>query len=78
MNDPRLVERLAGAESPNKDGKILFTRKIKQENSALLNFILWWLLPCVLMIMLWRSAGKSLKARMGGAGNFMSFGNSGA
>lgn len=30
------------------------------------------------MIMLWRSAGKSLKARMGGAGNFMSFGNSGA
>ena len=78
VNDPRLVERLAGAESPNKDGKILFTSKIKQENSALLNFILWWLLPCVLMIMLWRSAGKSLKARMGGAGNFMSFGNSGA
>ena len=78
MNDPRLVERLAGAESPNKDGKILFTSKIKQDNSALLNFILWWLLPCVLMIMLWRSAGKSLKARMGGAGNFMSFGNSGA
>lgn len=78
VNDPRLVERLAGAESPNKDGKILFTRKIKQENSALLNFILWWLLPCVLMIMLWRSAGKSIKARMGGAGNFMSFGNSGA
>lgn len=80
MDDPQLVERLINASSPNKDGKIIFTKKIQKENSALMNFILLWLLPCVIMILVWRSVTRTMRSRMngGGMGNFMSFGSSGA
>ena len=76
-NDPQLVDRLLDAKSPNENCKIAFNQIVPQENSPLLNFILWWVLPGLLFYLLWRQAGKSL-GRMGVGGNFMSFGNSGA
>ena len=40
-----LVDRLLKAESPNKNHKITFTQIVPRENSPLLNFILMWVLP---------------------------------
>lgn len=77
-NDPRLVERLLKAESPNEDHKIAFNQIVPQENSPILNFILMWILPGLLFYIIWRQANKSIQARMGAGSNFMSFGNSGA
>ena len=78
VDDPELVDRLVNASSPNADGKIKFARKIKSQNSALINFILWWVLPFLLMLMIWKYTSKSLQSRLGSTGNFMSFGGSGA
>ncbi len=77
IDDPELVDRLLAAASPNDSGKISFTRIVPQENSPILNFILMWVLPGLIFYMLWKQAGRSIQARMGG-GNFLSFGNSGA
>lgn len=77
IDDPQLVERLLAAKSPNEDGKIVFTKTIPRENSPLMSFLLWWVLPAVLFWILWRSVSKSMAGRMGG-GNVMSFGKSGA
>lgn len=76
-NDPRLVDRLLNAESPNENNKITFNQIVPQENSPILNFILMWVLPGLIFYLIWRQANKSL-SRMGSGGNFMSFGNSGA
>ena len=76
--DPELVDRLLNAESPNKSGRISFSRIVPQENSPILNFMLMWVLPGLIFYMIWRQAGKSIRARMGTDGNFMSFGSSGA
>ena len=78
VGDPELVDRLVNAASPNEDGKIVFTKKIRQQNSALLNFLLWWVLPFLLMVIIWKYTSKSIQSRMGGVENFMSFGSSGA
>ena len=79
VDDPGLVDRLLQASSPSEEGKIVFTKRIPRENSALLNFLLWWVLPGFLMYFVWRQISRSLQSRMGGGvGNFMSFGNSGA
>ena len=78
VDDPELVDRLLNAASPSPEGKILFTKKIQKENSALMDFILWWVLPLLLMSVVWRQVAKGMKSRMGGMGNFMSFGDSGA
>lgn len=78
INDPKLVDRLLEAESPNSDGKIAFNEIIPQENSPLLNFLLMWVLPGLIFYLIWRQASKSIQARMGNSGNFMSFGNGGA
>lgn len=77
-NDPQLVDRLLKAKSPNPDKKIAFRKIVPRENSPLLNFLLMWILPGVLFYLIWRQAGKSIQARMGAGGNFMSFGNGGA
>lgn len=77
-NDPQLVDRLLKAKSPNTDKKIAFRKIVPRENSPLLNFLLMWILPGVLFYLIWRQAGKSIQARMGAGGNFMSFGNGGA
>lgn len=78
INDPKLVDRLLEAKSPNTDGKIAFNEIVPQENSPILNFVLMWVLPGLIFYLIWRQASKSLHARMGSSGNFMSFGNSGA
>lgn len=77
-NDPQLVDRLLKADSPNDDNKITFNQIVPQEGSPLLNFFLLWVLPGLIFFIIWRQAGKSIQARMGSAGNFMSIGSSGA
>ena len=77
-NDPQLVDRLLNAQSPNQDGKITFSQVVPQENSPLLNFILLWVLPGLIFYLIWRQTSKAIQSRMGGGGNFMSFGKSGA
>lgn len=72
MNDVNLVDRLLVADSPNKNGKIEFTEIIPRENSPILNFLLYWILPGAIFFFIWRSAMKSMRGRMGG--NYMSFG----
>lgn len=78
INDPKLVDRLLEAKSPNADGKIAFNEIVPQENSPILNFLLMWVLPGLIFYMIWRQASKSIQNRLGSGGNFMSFGNSGA
>lgn len=78
INDPKLVDRLLSAKSPNKSGKISFNEIIPQENSPLLNFLLMWVLPGIIFYLIWRQAARSIRSRMGDGGNFMSFGNGGA
>lgn len=78
INDPKLVDRLLSAKSPNKSGKISFNEIIPQENSPLLNFLLMWVLPGIIFYLIWRQAARSIRSRMGDGGNFISFGNGGA
>lgn len=78
VNDPQLVDRLLKAHSPNEDGKIAFNQIVPREKSPILDFVLMWVLPGLVFYLIWRQAGKALQARMGGGGNFMSFGKSGA
>ena len=80
VSDPDFVKRLSAAHSPNKDGKIRFVKKLSQEKSPLLDFILWWVLPGMLMYWVFSSAFKRLGGTGQGGlmGNFMQFGQSGA
>lgn len=78
INDPRLVDRLLAAESPNPDNRIAFNQVVPRENSPILNFLLWWILPGLIFYFIWRQASKGIQARLGTDGNFMSFGSSGA
>lgn len=78
INDPQLVDRLLKAKSPNEDGKVAFTEIVPEENSPFLNFILMWVLPGLLFYVIGKRASRSIQARMGTGGNFMSFGNGGA
>ena len=77
-NDPQLVNRLLNAKSPNEGGKILFTQVVPEENSPILNFLLMWILPGLLIYMFWRFASKNIQSKLGAGGNFMSFGTKGA
>lgn len=72
MDDANLVDRLLAADSPNENGKIEFSETIPRENSPVLNFLLYWVLPGAIFFFLWRSAMKSMRGRMDG--NYMSFG----
>ena len=72
MDDANLVDRLLAADSPNENGKIEFSETIPRENSPVLNFLLYWVLPGAIFFFLWRSAMKSMRGRM--QGNYMSFG----
>ena len=78
INDPRLVDRLLAAESPNPDNRIAFNQVVPRENSPILNFLLWWIPPGLIFYFIWRQASKGIQARLGTDGNFMSFGSSGA
>ena len=77
-NDPQLVDRLLKAQSPNESNKITFNRVVPQENSPILNFFLFWVLPGLIFYLIWRQTSKSIQSRIGSGGNFMSIGNSGA
>ena len=72
MNDANLVDRLLLADSPNKNGKIEFNETIPRENSPILNFLLFWVLPGAIFFFIWRNAMKSMSGKFGG--NYMSFG----
>ncbi len=72
MDDANLVDRLIAADSPNKNGKIEFSETIPRENSPVLNFLLYWVIPGAIFFFIWRSAMKSVRGRM--QGNYMSFG----
>lgn len=78
IEDPQLVDRLLKAKGPNANGKITFSEIVPEENSPVLNFILMWILPGLLFYIIWKQASRSIQARMGAGGNFMSFGNGGA
>lgn len=78
VNDPELVERLLNAESPNESGNIEFTKTIPRESSPIINFLLLWVLPGVIFYLIWRQMSKSIKGRLSGGDNVMSFGKSGA
>lgn len=77
-NDPGLVDRLLGAQSPHENNKINFNQVVPQENSPIMNFILLWVLPGLVFYIIWRQAGKSIMSRMKPGDNFMSIGSSGA
>lgn len=72
MNDANLVDRLLLADSTNENGKIEFNETIPRENSPILSFLLYWVLPGVIFFFIWRNAMKSMGGRFGG--NYMSFG----
>ena len=72
MSDDNLVDRLLLAESPNENGKIEFSETIPRENSPILNFLLFWVLPGVIFYFIWRNAMRSMGGKLGG--NYMSFG----
>jgi len=72
MSDANLVDRLLEAESPNENGKIEFSETIPRENSPILNFLLFWVLPGAIFFFIWRNAMRSMRGKLGG--NYMSFG----
>lgn len=78
MNDPELVDRLLNAKSPNKSGKVEFTKVLQQKNSPLLDFFVWWVLPVVIFYLLWQFAAKRMFKGGVGGNSFLSLGSSGA
>ena len=70
MDDPDIVNRLE--EAGVKYGKV-----IPKENSPLLDFLLYWLLPIGLMVLLGQFFLRSMQKRMGG-GNALAIGKSNA
>ena len=78
IDDPELVDRLLQAKGANSDGKIAFRKIVPKEDSPLLNFILMWILPGIVFYLIWKFTSRSIQSRLGGGGNFMSFGSSGA
>ncbi|MBF1027354.1 MAG: ATP-dependent metallopeptidase FtsH/Yme1/Tma family protein [Lachnospiraceae bacterium] len=67
MNDPDLVDRL------QKSGARYGTVIVKQM-SPLMQFLLYWILPIVVFIVLGQLLSKKLMDRMGGGAGAMSFG----
>ena len=69
MEDPGLVERL------HSKGNIIFTESF-QESNVFFNFLISWVLPIIIFMLLWNLLFKGMAKRMGG--NAMSFGKSNA
>ena len=69
MYDPELVERL------HKDKNVVFTENF-EETSVLAQFLIGWVLPIIIFILLWNLLMRGMSKRMGG--NAMSFGKSNA
>lgn len=71
MDDPDLVNRLYNA-------KVQFSKVIPKENSPLVDFLLYWIIPLILFIGLGRLLAGKLQGKVSGMGNAMSFGKSNA
>lgn len=71
LDDGQLVDRL------HKNGTVDFTGSIDKKNPAS-EFILSWIFPILLIILLWYLLTKGVNKRMNGIGNAMSFGKSNA
>jgi len=67
VDDPELVNRLYSAN-------VEFSRVVPRENSPLVNFILTWIFPIMIFIVIGRFLTNTMQKRMGG--NMMSFGKS--
>ena len=80
VDDPGLVDRLLEASSPNDSGKIEFVQKVQSQQSPIVQFLLWWILPGLLFYLMFRAMSRRIGKGNGGMGmgNFMSFGQSGA
>lgn len=78
VNDPQLVNRLINAKSPNKSGKIEFTKELPQRNSPLMDFFLWWVLPALIFYAIWEFGARRMMKGGAGGGGFLSLGKSGA
>ena len=78
VDDPQLADRLLKAKSPNKSGRIEFTKTLPQKNSPLLDFIIWWILPALIFFGLWQWGAKRMMKGGAGGGGFLSLGKSGA
>jgi len=74
MDDPDLVNRLIEANGQGENGKISFTEIIPKQNSPMVNFLLLWILPGLLLYLGASYMMKSMKGKGGLTGNFMSFG----
>lgn len=70
-DDSTLTQRLEKAG-------VKFTAEIPQQNSPLLNFILTWIFPIVLFVIIGQILSRMMMKRMGGAGNAMTFGKANA
>lgn len=68
INDPELVDRL-------HDADVSFNQTIQRENSPILGFVLMWILPIIIFLII----GRFLMRRAGGGtGNALTFGKSNA
>lgn len=70
VDDPQLSDRLLKAKSPNKSGRIEFTKTLPQKNSPLLDFIIWWILPALIFFGLWQWGAKRMMKGGAGGGGF--------
>ncbi|WP_040949505.1 ATP-dependent zinc metalloprotease FtsH [Gorillibacterium massiliense] len=71
VEDPKLVDRLY-------DAKVSFSRVIPKQMSPLLNFVLTWILPFVIFLVVGQWLMKKMAGRLPGGGNMMSLGKSNA
>lgn len=72
MEDSGLVDRLYGAN-------VTFSQVIPKENSPLLSFVLTWILPLIIFLVIGRFLTRNLQKKMGaGAENAMTFAKSNA
>ena len=69
IDDPQLVERL-------HNENIQFSKVIPREMSPLLSFLMFWILPLVIFILIGRYFSKKMMEKMGGGASPMSFGKS--
>lgn len=72
MDDPDLIDRLYSSS-----GDIAFTT-VTEEANPILEFLFSWVIPIVLMIVLWNIIMRSMNKRMGNMTNAMSFGKNNA
>lgn len=72
LYDPDLVDRLYG-----EDSEIEFTGHI-EETSPIASFIISWVLPIILLMIVWNVLMKGMSKRMGSLSDTMSFGKSNA